>query len=395
MISTVNFQTAINILEGLTSLSVISGQSFQFEGEYNGQHPITSALKILSKAALEGTDQQKNKLLASRYKIISLNTLLRSASFSTEVSNKLGIEMGEEITKIKEIQIPLPQAKFEKMLEIATIISDVLLLPGALALLLTACCKINFNPKLEDVKYGIPPVLLLHGSGFNESEWLVGRQFLKEEQYGSVFSLNYDGLISNDPSKGIEDYARCKISAEVKKIKKITGSDRVILIGHSMGGLIAGYYAEYFAQADKVNVEHVISIASPWQGTPLIDYFWQLGGCYSKEKETKRHQQMSVSGGNHTDPNFRQTLVAKALDSEKKGIRKYYNIWSTTDYAVPGVYGSLTEDSSRQRSFNYLGHYALVAWPSVWLQIRSWLNKIYTEQEGVMLLADCRDKQSI
>lgn len=109
-------------------------------------------------------------------------------------------------------------------------------------------------------------------------------------------------------------------------------------------------------------------------------FFWKLGGRFSKEKETKRHQQMSVSGGTAEDPNFRQTLVTKALNSERKGIRKYYNIWSTTDYAVPSAHGSLTEDPRRQRSFSYLGHYALVAWPSVWLQTCSWLNEIYLSE---------------
>lgn len=144
------------------------------------------------------------------------------------------------------------------MLEVASKIPRVIL-----SLLIVACCKASFNPKSADIKQGQIPVVLIHGSGFNDSEWLVGRQFFKKQEYGSVFSLNYDGLISNDPTKGIEDYARDKISAEIKKIKAMTGSNSVILIGHSMGGLIAGYYAEHCAEADGVNIDHVINIASP------------------------------------------------------------------------------------------------------------------------------------
>ncbi len=387
MVSSVNFQTAINVLEKLTTSGAVPRQSVQFEEEYKDseQHPITTALNILNKASLEGTDQQKNKLSSFREKIIPLNALLKSDSFKT---SNIGIEMAGEAAKIQGIQIALPQTKFEKMMEIATkipriiftILIDALLLPGALILLIIACSKFNFNPKPEDIKHGKIPILLLHGSGFNETEWIVGRQFLKKEQYGSVFSLNYDGLVSNDPGRGIEDYARDKIRAEVKKIKETTGSAKVILVGHSMGGMIAGYYAEHFSEADQVTIEHVISIATPWQGSPTVDCLWKLGGCFSKENETKRHQQMSVSGGTNTEPNFRQPLVAKALTSERKGVRKYYNIWSTTDYAVPGTHGCLTEDPRRQRSFNYLGHYALVAWPSVWVQTCSWLNEIYASE---------------
>ncbi len=395
MISNTSFRTAVNVLDGLTShkASVIPSSvvpSIEFEKEYEGQHNITTALKIINKAVLEGADSQKAELLSSRHQIISLNKLLKGDSFNAEVKDKFGVDMGDETAKIKGMQIAIPQTSFEKMVETATkipriiftILCDILLLPAALALLLVARCKSNFNPKPEDVKQRTTPILLLHGSGFNQSEWVVGRQFLKNQEYGSVFSLNYDGLASNDPTKGVEDYAQDKISKEIKRIKELTGSDRIILMGHSMGGLIAGYYAENLAKADEVNVEHVISIATPWQGTPSIDCFWKLGGRFSKERESKRHQQMSLSGGTETDPKFRQNLVAKALNSERKGVRKYYNIWSTTDYAVPGAHGRVTEDPRRQRSFSYLGHYALVAWPSVWLQTRAWLNEIYATESA-------------
>lgn len=53
----------------------------------------------------------------------------------------------------------------------------------------------------------------------------------------------------------------------------------------------------------------------------MIDCFWKLAGCFSREKNSKRHQQMSLSGGTQADPNFRQSLVAKALNSERRGVR--------------------------------------------------------------------------
>src|SRR5262249_43601080 len=114
------------------------------------------------------------------------------------------------------------------------------------------------------------PILLIHGSRSNEAQWVVGRQFLKKEEYGSVFSLNLDGLVSNDPKKGIEDYAR-KVSEKIAEIKARTGQNEVILIGHSMGCVVAGYYAEYLARSESTIVKHVISFASPWQGSPFLD----------------------------------------------------------------------------------------------------------------------------
>jgi pimeloyl-ACP methyl ester carboxylesterase len=346
------------------------------------EHQITIALKTLHQIAFEGTDKQKAEMLSRRHLFVALNRLLASPTFNT---SPLAKAMGKDYLQIQGMQIALPQTTAEKMLEIATkiprivftLLLDTLLLPGALVLLLIACCKPNFNPSKKEIKQGKIPILLLHGSGFNQTEWIVGRQFLKKSHYGSVFSLNYDGIVSNDPKKGIENYADGRISEAVKCIKRLTGSREIIIIGHSMGGLTAGHYAEFTAELDDVIVNHVISIATPWQGTPMIDYFWKLGGPFSQRKETKRHQQMSVHGGTHTHPNFRQDLVAQALRSERAGKRRYYTISSSTDYAVPGGSGRLTEDPRRERTFNYLGHYAQVAWPSVWCQIRSWLDPIY------------------
>lgn len=390
MVAKLNFQSAVNVLDHLTSSQVGVNPKIQFGMKHKDQHPITAALKILHKAALEGSDEQKAELLKSRHKMKALNRLLRSSSFNHVVKDRLDIEMGDEANKLQGMQVALPKTKFQKMMStitkipriIMTILSEIIAAPCVFILLLLACAKTNFNPKPHQVKKNQIPILLLHGSGFNESEWIFGRQFLRKKEYGSVFSLNLDGKISNDPNKGIEDYAQEKVRDEVKRIRDLTGCDKVILMGHSMGGMIAGYYAEHFSKDDGIKAEHVISLASPWHGAPLVDRSWKIGGIFAKRHETKRHQQMSVSGGTASDPTFRRRLVAKALDSERKGLRKYYSLWSTTDYAVPKAHGDLTEDPRRQRSFNFLGHYSIAAWPGVWLQTRAWLDEIYAAEKS-------------
>jgi pimeloyl-ACP methyl ester carboxylesterase len=388
IVSKNDFDTALYVLHELTDPAAFVHKPIQFSKKYAGQFRITTALNIINQCAIEGTQEQRDQLLAVRHKIIVLNSQLKQGSIRVEAS-RLGIHLPEEeAQRIQGMQLALPQTRCEKMLAAATLIPrlfitvllDLLLLPGALVLLIMACAKLKFNPQGDAIKQKKAPILLLHGSGFNDMEWVIGRQFLKKKEYGSVYSLNYDGLVSNDPQKGIDDYAQEKIRPMIQRILEETQSDQVILVGHSMGGMIAGYYAENYAQEDRVHVEHVLSIASPWHGTPTIDNSWKLGGSCSREKETVRHQQMSLTGGTDEDPGFRQRLVAQALRSERSGIRKYYNICSTTDYAVPRRQGILTENPSRQRVFNFLGHYALVAWPSVWFQMRTWLNQIYTTE---------------
>ncbi len=389
-ITTDNFQKALAVLNHLTTgkPTIDQSQVLQFGTEYEGQHPIMTAFNILNHAAIEGSDEQRKAL--SRSKIIKLNRLLQEKNFIAQVCHEAEIKMKEgEAAKFEGIQLALPPTKCTKMLKLVTLIPriaitiliDVLLLPGALVLLIAALFKKNFDPK--QAKH-TTPIILIHGSGFNQVEWAVGRLFLNKTAYGSVFSFNCDGLVSNDPKKGIDDYAKEKLRAKIEEVAKATGSNRVILIGHSMGGMIAGHYAERLAEhhqtaaGDRILVPHVISIATPWRGTPMIDRFWKLGGCCSMEQETVRHRQMSVTGGTDKNPTFRKDLIEDVLRSERNGKRKYYNIYSTTDYAVPNRSGKITEDPRRQRSFSYLGHCALVIFP--WRQIRSWLDEAYKSE---------------
>ncbi len=259
------------------------------------------------------------------------------------------------VSKVASVATCIPRGLFAAL-------SDLALLPVAGILLGAAKANVNFNPSV--VKQGKTPILLLHGSGFNESEWVLGRQFLKKEKYGSVFSVNYDGLVSNDPAKGIDDYAMEKVREKISEIAKQTAQSKVILIGHSMGGLIASYYAERLSAEDNIEVKLVITIASPWKGAPLL-------GCLAEAKKPKRYRQMTPASP------FLEELAARALTSRQEERRSYYTIGSTMDPMVPAPASKLSEDPSSDKTLTYLGHYGLVASPAVWKQVRSWLDKAY------------------
>ena len=58
---------------------------------------------------------------------------------------------------------------------------------------------------------------------------------------------------------------------EILKIQKERefGKEPVIVVGHSFGGLIAGWYASVYPQ----KVSHLVTIATPWEGTPVARIF--------------------------------------------------------------------------------------------------------------------------
>jgi pimeloyl-ACP methyl ester carboxylesterase len=377
-ISDSDFHSAIEVLNYLTEGNGVCPK-IEFSQKYQEQAITTTALKALSQAGLEGTKGQKEKLQALRPRIKKLNELLVHDKIEKEFPH-LGHLSGFKIT-LPNTPTERFIAKVTRIIRIAlSILFDLILVPLAIILTLIAACNIDFNP--SNVKKDKIPILLVHGSGTNDATtWLIGRQYLKKKEFGSVFSMNLDKANSMDDHKGIDYFAKEKIRPEVKRILKLTGQNEIILIGHSMGGMVSGFYAEHLAQEDGVKVNHVISIGSPWQGAYAIDKFLSMGGYFRRSKDTERHHQMSVAGETKRTPNFRRRLVAKALESERAGKRKYYNIWSTVDPAVGRHQGGLTEDPRRQKLFKSVGHYGIVLIPPTWYQVQAWLKDAYKQTE--------------
>jgi triacylglycerol lipase len=101
------------------------------------------------------------------------------------------------------------------------------------------------------------PILLIHGLACNRGNWFVFRRRLERNGH-AAFTVD-----CTPPFAGIGTYAP-QVARAVDEIVAATGASRVILIGHSMGGLVARAYLDQFG-ADKV--AHVITMGSPHRGT--------------------------------------------------------------------------------------------------------------------------------
>lgn len=242
----------------------------------------------------------------------------------------------------------------------SSVCSDVLWVPlaGGLALM-AKYGRSNFDPKHP--QQGKMPILLIHGHDCNETTWVAGRLALGK-QYGSVYTLNYDeSVILHDCSKRIAHYAEEKIRPKIQEIQKATQQDRIVLIGHSMGGLIAGYYAETYSD---VEVDSVITINTPWQGAPLLNLLERYSAF--------SHQRFK-------DMQEKSPFLADLHQKIRENQRKYFTLCSTVDPVVPNENGLIPESEHPERSrvFTYLGHCSTLFWPLTWRQIHQWLKSIY------------------
>ena len=172
------------------------------------------------------------------------------------------------------------------------------------------------------------PILLLHGSNANQQQWFLFRKWLSSDDVGHVFSLNMNkARRCDDHNRDVLDYAESvhqKLVA-IKKLYSDCGVDitSIILIGNSMGGLVAGAYciSDYYDMEDTVKVEAVITISTPWGGTKIADWF-----C-NKNKYPEKYF--------CTDSIDRKNLVEKVLQFSNAHGVSVYNYGSMFDLLVP------------------------------------------------------------
>jgi pimeloyl-ACP methyl ester carboxylesterase len=105
------------------------------------------------------------------------------------------------------------------------------------------------------------PVVLVHGLIDNRSIFAVMRRSLRRRGFAQVCSWNYSPLSS--------DVARCaaELGAHIERVCEQTGHERVHVVGHSLGGLIARYHLQ--RQGGDRRMESLVTLGTPHQGSVL------------------------------------------------------------------------------------------------------------------------------
>jgi pimeloyl-ACP methyl ester carboxylesterase len=179
-----------------------------------------------------------------------------------------------------------------------------------------------------------PALLLIAGFMCNRAAWkpLLDSGELREF---NVATANLEPIFGD-----IEHYAEV-VHGAVERLREASGAARVILVGHSMGGLAARVYLRRHGDA---HVARVVTLASPHHGT----IFGRLG-------HSRNARQMAKG-----------SRFVEHLNRDDRGRWSRFTTVATRDDNLVVPRASPLLPGSRQIEIDGVGHLALIEDPRAW-----------------------------
>ncbi len=112
------------------------------------------------------------------------------------------------------------------------------------------------------------PILLVHGYFSNRGMWVRFRQRLASAGLGPIYAITLE-----PPMSSIDLLAE-QLSRRIDEICRATSADKIIVVAHSMGGLVA---RSYMARRGSAAIAKFITLGSPHHGTKMAR--WGVGEC--------------------------------------------------------------------------------------------------------------------
>ncbi len=110
-----------------------------------------------------------------------------------------------------------------------------------------------------DVQAASTPIVLIHGIVDNRTIFTMMRRGLRRRGFACIRSFSY-GPHTNDLRATAE-----RFGSYIEDLVEETGCDRIHVIGHSLGGLIARYYVQRLGGDARVST--LVTLGTPHQGT--------------------------------------------------------------------------------------------------------------------------------
>ena len=117
---------------------------------------------------------------------------------------------------------------------------------------------------IGDVEAAGTPIILVHGVVDNHTIFTLLRRSLGRRGFGRVITLNYSPLTDD-----IRRVAR-RLSRLIESVCRETGYERVHVVGHSMGGLVARYYVQRLGGDARVHT--LVTLGTPHEGSAPARY---------------------------------------------------------------------------------------------------------------------------
>ena len=115
------------------------------------------------------------------------------------------------------------------------------------------------GPSVLDPSVAEVPIVLVHGWIHNRSAFLGMARALRRAGFRHIHAFDHNPLVYDIPE------VAGMLAAEVERVRSITGAERVMVVGHSMGGLVARYYVQRLG--GDAAVDTVITLGTPHRGT--------------------------------------------------------------------------------------------------------------------------------
>ncbi len=112
------------------------------------------------------------------------------------------------------------------------------------------------------------PILLVHGIVDNHTIFNPLRRALDRRGFTQLSSFDY-GLLTSDVVA-----TAARLGATIEALTRQTGYERLHVIGHSLGGLLARYYVQRLGGDERVHT--LVTLGTPHQGTELA----RIGGAF-------------------------------------------------------------------------------------------------------------------
>lgn len=119
------------------------------------------------------------------------------------------------------------------------------------------------NPRRHPRHRGETPILLLHGLFNNRASWFWFKRFLRKEGFNNIATINLSSWHN-------EEVLTELVAKKVDELRHRLGVDKVHLVSHSMGGIIARNFIQLRGGAGKV--DRCICLGSPHFGSKLTPF---------------------------------------------------------------------------------------------------------------------------